>query len=33
MVLFGFTKNSINKHKPKITDLIPDFFANLNDFT
>lgn len=33
MVLFGFTKNSIHKNKPKITDMIPDFFANLNEFS
>lgn len=33
MLLFGFTVNNINKKKPKITDLIPDFFANMNDFT
>lgn len=33
MNLFGITNNSIIKKKPKITDLIPDFFANLNDFT
>lgn len=33
MVLFGLTQGNLQKKKPKITDLIPDFFANLNDLT
>ena len=30
--LFGLTTSILNKRKIKITDIIPEFFANINDF-